>query len=92
MLNGGTLRSTAGNHQYYLLNSIITSSSGGTVDASGATVPPSGDGGLLFFGATASITINGNSNWTATPNVFLLNISGAEMPISVAPGVTLTAP
>jgi autotransporter-associated beta strand protein len=89
---GGTLRVPSGSNPYYL-NRLTTDAAGGTVDMTGTTTAASGVGaGLVFVGTGAGITVSGNSTWTGpnTGSAYIYNGSGGELPIVIAPGVTLT--
>jgi autotransporter-associated beta strand protein len=83
-LNGGTLR-LSGNAVRHFLNQLVTGTAGGTVDL---TPPGSTPPRLDFTNPGAAITVNGNSTWTGTGSWFI-NVSGAELPVTVAPAVTL---
>jgi autotransporter-associated beta strand protein len=83
-LNGGVMRAASSDGTFYWLNKLTTAAAG--LNASGAT----GFTGLAFVNAGAGITVNGNSAWTGPSNFALINASGGAMPITIAPGVTLT--
>jgi fibronectin-binding autotransporter adhesin len=85
-LNGGVVRTASSDGAFYWLNKLTTGAPGGSLSASGAT----GFTGLAFVNEGAGITINGNSTWTGPSNFAIANASGTEMPITIAPGVTLT--
>jgi autotransporter-associated beta strand protein len=85
-LDGGTLRVPSGS-TYYLANKLAVTSSGGTIDLTGAT----GLTGLVLANAGAAITVNANSTWTGPVTSLFANGSNAELPITIAPGVTLTS-
>jgi autotransporter-associated beta strand protein len=84
-LNDGTFLVSAGTPQTYSVTSISTNSAGGGVNFSVASVADT----LQLTGPGASIAINGNSTWLAPGNATtIVNVTGAVIPISVAPGVT----
>jgi autotransporter-associated beta strand protein len=89
-LNGGTFRVSAGNTDTFAVNQFVIGPAGGTVDYTGAV----GFSLLQFYllnGAAAGITVNGNSSWISPGNSTLIqNTTGADVPIMIAPGVTLT--
>jgi autotransporter-associated beta strand protein len=85
-LDGGTLRVPSGS-TYYFANKLAVTSSGGTIDLTGAT----GLTGLVLANAGAAITVNANSTWTGPVTSLFANGSNAELPITIAPGVTLTS-
>src|SRR5205814_792650 len=82
-LNGGALRGFASGSKYYLRH-LTTNSSGGTLDATGSL-----DGILYFVATDQSIAINGNSTWG--PAGKIQKLYGRELPITIAPAVTLTS-
>jgi autotransporter-associated beta strand protein len=84
-LAGGTLRTGSLGSNYYL-NKLLTDTSGGTIDATGA-----GSLRYLYFTGTGpGITINGDSTW-AGPNYFGISSNATELPITIAPNVTVTS-
>jgi fibronectin-binding autotransporter adhesin len=85
-LNGGTYRMAPGSPSYYL-NQLTTGATGGMLDFTGAA-----GGALVFAGNAASISVNGNSSWsTTTYSPFIGTAASAgTVPITIAPGVTLT--
>ncbi len=85
-LNGGTFQVSSGAGNSYLVNQIVTSSSGGTVNYTGA-----GTDYLVLTGTGAAITINGNSTWLSPGNSSALQtfVSSGGVPITIAAGVTL---
>jgi fibronectin-binding autotransporter adhesin len=87
-LNGGTFRIPTGSSQYFL-NKLTTDSNGGTIDTTGMST--TSNGGLVFTNPGAAIMINGNTTWTGPGNSFIGNIVGGELPITIAPNVTLTS-
>jgi fibronectin-binding autotransporter adhesin len=84
-LNGGTFRIPSGGN-LYTLNQLVTDTTGGTVDMTGAT-----SAGLTFVNSGAAITINGNSSWTGPVQCYMYNAAGAEIPLTIAPTVTVTS-
>jgi fibronectin-binding autotransporter adhesin len=89
-LNGGTLQTASGDGTFYWLNKLTVS--GGTLDATGAT----GFTGLAFVNPGAAITVTGNSSFAGSGSTLLINGigidgPGAELPITIAPNVTLTS-
>src|SRR5262245_33354536 len=84
----GTFLAPQNNRLYYVKNLVI-GTTGGTINSSGAT----GTSGIVFDQSGATITVNADSNWTG-PGFFQIqnNFSGAELPISIAPNITLTTP
>jgi autotransporter-associated beta strand protein len=83
-LNGGTFRNPAGTGLFYDVNQIITDSTGGIVDFTGAT----GVNALLINGSLPpAITINGNSTWLSPGNSTQI-ASGSALPITILTGVT----
>jgi autotransporter-associated beta strand protein len=88
-LNGGTFRVPPGTGLFYLINQLVTGTSGGSV-----TAPDPGAQTVFLVDAGSthgSITINGNSNWLSTGNGTTIDGGGAaDIPITIALGATLT--
>src|SRR5205807_1754004 len=78
-LNGGTLQIPGALYSPFYINKLVTDANGGTVDATGSP----GVTGLVFANAGAGITINGNSTWTGPREFYVVNFSGAELPIAI---------
>jgi autotransporter-associated beta strand protein len=85
-LYGGTFRIPEVNvfTQYYITQLVMN---GGTLDGTGTT----SQGGLTLNQPGVAIAVNANSAWTGPNNFFVRNDSGTELPITIAPGVTLTS-
>jgi fibronectin-binding autotransporter adhesin len=84
-VEGGTLR-LSGNAVRLFLNQLWCYT-GSTVDL---TPPPSSELRLDFVNAAPLINVLGNSTWIGT-NSYMLNATGVQLPITIAPNVTLTS-
>lgn len=85
-LTGGTLRVPSGS-PYYYVNKLVMNGAGAAIDLTGTT----GITGLSLVGAGAGISVSVNSTWTGPISSFVANGSNAELPIFIAPNVTLTS-
>jgi autotransporter-associated beta strand protein len=85
-LNGGTFRLPAAGGTNYFINKLIMN--GGTMDG---TPPGSTAGNLWLNQSGVAITVNANSSWTGPSTFYVGNASEGELPITIAPGVTLTS-
>src|SRR5207253_7048855 len=79
IINGGTFRAPS---SFYYLNKRVLGITGGTIDL------PSG--GLYLTGGGAGITVNATSTWTGDAATSLNNLSGSDLPLTIAPNLTLT--
>jgi fibronectin-binding autotransporter adhesin len=85
-LTGGTFRVPAGSGRQYQVNQIVTTSAGGGVDFTGA-----GADQLVLTSPGAAVTVGGNAQWLSPLNTAaLVNGTQADIPFTIAAGVTLT--
>jgi autotransporter-associated beta strand protein len=85
-VNGGTIRDGSSANAYYAMNTL-TINAGGGIDATGAGF----NSGIALANSGAAVTVNANSVWSGPANFGIANDAGAELPVTIAPGVTVTS-